>query len=77
MRTSVPKLVLLVLVSAIATLLAVNLFSEGEKKITWRVEHEYDVASPQFVRSMGVLLGPALVGGNRTQTLLNGDEIFP
>ena len=77
MRTSVPKLVLLVLVSAIVTLLAVNLFSAGEKKITWRVQHEYDVASPQFVRSMSVLLGPALVGGNRTQTLLNGDEIFP
>ena len=77
MRTSVPRLVLLALVSAIVTLLAVNLFSEGEKKITWRVQHEYDVASPQFVRSMGVLLGPPLVGGNRTQTLLNGDEIFP
>jgi cardiolipin synthase len=26
---------------------------------------------------MGVLLGPALVDGNRAETLLNGDEIFP
>jgi cardiolipin synthase len=26
---------------------------------------------------MGVLLGPALVGGNQVTTLLNGDQIFP
>jgi cardiolipin synthase len=26
---------------------------------------------------MGVLLGPPLVGGNRIETLRNGDEIFP
>ncbi len=26
---------------------------------------------------MGVLLGPALVSGNRIETLLNGNEIFP
>ena len=38
----------------------VVLKSGGEKKITQRVEHEYDVASPQFVRSMGVLLGPII-----------------
>jgi cardiolipin synthase A/B len=77
MRFSVPKIAGVVVLTAIATLVAVNLFSDSEKKITRRVEHQYDVASPQFLRSMGVLLGPPLVGGNRTQTLLNGDEIFP
>jgi len=77
MRLSVPKIAGVVALTAIATLVAVNLFSDSEKKITRRVEHQYDVASPQFLRSMGVLLGPPLVGGNRTQTLLNGDEIFP
>jgi cardiolipin synthase len=76
MKLSVPKVLGLVVLSAVATVVAMNFFG-SEKKITTRVEHEYDVDSPQFLRSMGVLLGPALVGGNRTQTLLNGDEIFP
>ena len=56
-------------------LLALNL-TAGEKKITHAVEHRYGVADPQFLRSMGVLLGPALVEGNRVDTLLNGDQIF-
>lgn len=41
------------------------------------VEHRYSVRDPQFRRSMEAMLGPALVGGNRTTTLLNGDQIFP
>ena len=41
------------------------------------VEHLYTVRDPQFRRSMEALLGPSLVGGNRTTTLLNGDQIFP
>jgi cardiolipin synthase len=77
MRLSVPKIAGIVLLTAAATLVVMNLFSHGETKITRRVEHRYDVASPQFVRSMGVLLGPPLVDGNRTETLLNGDQIFP
>ena len=77
MRLSVPKILGLVVVTAAATLVVVNLFSDGEKHITRRVEHLYDVSSPDFVRSMGVLLGPPIVGGNRTETLLNGDQIFP
>lgn len=77
MRLSVPKIAGIVVLTVTSTLVGVNLFSDGEKKITRRVEHRYDVASPQFLRSMGVLLGPPLVEGNRTQTLLNGDEIFP
>ena len=32
---------------------------------------------PQFLRAMGVLLGPPLLDGNRVTTLLNGDQIFP
>jgi cardiolipin synthase len=34
-------------------------------------------SEPQFLRSMGVLLGPPLIGDNRVETLINGDEIFP
>lgn len=77
MRLSVPKIAGIVVLTALTTLVGVNLFSDGEKRITRRVEHEYDIASPQFVRTMGVLLGPPLVTGNRTETLLNGDQIFP
>ncbi len=77
MRISLPKLVGLVLVTAAVTLLGMNLFADSEKKVRRSVPHEYGVEDPQFVRAMGALLGPPLVGGNRTQTLVNGDRIFP
>jgi cardiolipin synthase len=77
LRVSLPRLILLVLVTAIVTVLAVNAFSASDTRIKRSFEHRHDVAHPQFVRSMGVLLGPALVEGNRAETLLNGDEIFP
>jgi cardiolipin synthase len=76
-RASLPRIILLVLVTAVVTILGMNLFSSSERHITRTFEHKYDVAHPQFVRTMGVLLGPALVDGNRAETLLNGDEIFP
>ncbi len=37
----------------------------------------YSVSDPQFRRSFEALLGPSLLAGNRTTTLLNGDQIFP
>ena len=49
----------------------------GAKKLDRQVERLYGVEDPQFLRAMGVLLGPAIVPGNRVETLLNGDEIFP
>ena len=77
MKLSYPKIAGLVVLSALLTLLAVNLFSGGEKEVKVDLRHEYAVADPQFLRAMGALLGPALVDGNRTETLLNGDRIFP
>ena len=62
--------------TAAVTLLAVN-FSVGEMQITERITHTYTITDPQFQRSMGVLLGPPLVHGNRVDTLVNGREIFP
>jgi cardiolipin synthase A/B len=53
------------------------LFTRAPKHITQAIEHRYAVADPQFLRSMGVLLGPALLPGNRVDTLVNGDQIFP
>src|SRR5688572_7633923 len=43
----------------------------------YRVESLYGVDDPQFVRTMGHLLGPPLVDGNRVEALVNGDRIFP
>ncbi|HEX4779334.1 MAG TPA: phospholipase D-like domain-containing protein [Usitatibacter sp.] len=77
LRVSLPRLILLVLLTMVVTVLGINLFSDPEKKIRREVRHAYGVEDPQFSRAMGVLLGPALVEGNRVETLLNGDEIFP
>ena len=65
-----------VLIAVFVTVLALNL-TAGEKKIEKRIGHLYHVGDPQFLRSMGTLLGPSLVGGNRVEELLNGDQIFP
>jgi cardiolipin synthase A/B len=65
-----------VAVTVLVTLLIVN-FSGSEKQIKQRLAHAYSISDPQFVRSMGALLGPPLVGGNKAATLLNGDQIFP
>ncbi len=72
--------VVLVVIGVIATLVIVWLganLATGEKKVVHRIEHRYGVQDPRFVRTMGDLLGPQVVSGNRFQTLLNGDAIFP
>ncbi|MEO8507837.1 MAG: cardiolipin synthase [Betaproteobacteria bacterium] len=65
-----------VLIAFAGTLLVLNLMPP-EKAVDQRVERLYDSQSPQFRRSMGVLLGPAIVPGNKVETLVNGREIFP
>ncbi len=69
-----------ILITFVATLVAVVLFlnfTSGEKKIDRKVERLYSIADPDFARAMGVLLGPAIVPGNRVEVLLNGKRIFP
>ena len=68
--------ILTFLATGLAVLAAANL-SLGDKKIDTSVASLYGVGDPQFVRAMNVMLGPALVPGNRTRALVNGDEIFP
>jgi cardiolipin synthase len=65
-----------VVASALTAIIVVNL-SLGDKKIEHVVPSLYGVEDAQFLRSMGVLLGPPLVNGNRTTVLVNGDRIFP
>jgi cardiolipin synthase A/B len=61
----------------VALVLLVMNLSLGDKQVDWRPKHLYAVADPQFVRTMSVMLGPPLTGGNRVEALLNGDQIFP
>lgn len=65
-----------VALTVVVVLIVVNLMT-GEKKIEHKVERLYSIEDPQFAHVMGVLLGPPMVGGNRYQALINGDQIFP
>ena len=71
------RTLLVVAASVALTLLVVNLAPEGDKKIRRKVEHRYAVTDRQFIDAMGALLGPTLLEGNRVDTLINGDRIFP
>jgi cardiolipin synthase len=65
-----------VALTALAVLVIAN-FSLGDKKIDRPVDSLYSVADPQFRRTMDVMLGFALLPGNRVDALVNGDRIFP
>jgi cardiolipin synthase len=67
---------LAILATLALTLIVVNL-AEGEKKIDRHIESRYGVRDPQFLRAMGVLLGPSILEGNKIEHLENGDRIFP
>ena len=75
-RSKVLVAIASILATLFVTLLVVN-FSSGEKQIKQEIPRLYAVADPQFQRSMGVLLGPQIVDGNKVEALLNGDQIFP
>jgi cardiolipin synthase len=71
---------LVVALTAVATLalvIIVRQFIAPEKAIRHELEHLYGVEDEQFLRSIGNLLPPAIVGGNRITPLVNGDAIFP
>ncbi len=63
-------------VTILAVLLIINV-SSRQRSVERPIAHLYDCTDPQFVRAMGSLLGPALLGGNRVTPLVNGDRIFP
>jgi cardiolipin synthase len=65
-----------VILTLIVGFLALN-FMPSEKQIETQLTRMYDIHDAQFRRSMGVLLGPAIIEGNKVETLLNGDQIFP
>jgi cardiolipin synthase A/B len=63
------------LVAALVALVWAN-FQGGEKDIR-HIERQYGTGDAQFMRTLGVMLGPPIVGGNRFTALNNGDQIFP
>ena len=69
-------IVVTVILTVLAAAIAMN-FKTPEKEIERKIDHHYSVTDPQFRREMGVLLGPAILSGNRVTDLENGDEIFP
>ncbi len=69
-------IILAVIVTAGSLLIALNL-SSSERKIEHEVKPLYAVGDDQFLRSMGVLAGAGILGGNRITGYCNGDEIFP
>lgn len=71
---------LTILITAFVTLVVVLIIanlSSGEKKIEHNIQRLYGSHDSQFVHSMGLLLGPPVISGNRFEVLVNGDEIFP
>ncbi|NEX62047.1 cardiolipin synthase [Noviherbaspirillum galbum] len=76
MRFRLRHLLFAVAATLALTLLVSNLTTD-DKKIEVEVRSPYAARDPQFLRSMGVLLGPSIVRGNQVRHLENGDEIFP
>jgi cardiolipin synthase len=70
-----------IVVGAVAATLLIVLvalnFVTPEKKLQHIPTHRHGVEDPQFKREMSVLLGPAILPGNRVQPLHNGEQIFP
>src|SRR5688500_13494508 len=71
--------VIIAVTAAITYLITVvvRALTSHEKKIDHRIEQLYGVADEPFLRSMGSLLPPGILGGNSVTTLINGREIFP
>lgn len=71
---------LAVLITAVAafltTVLVINM-KGGEKQVRYQLDQRLDVSSADFLRTMGSLLGPQLIGGNEVTAYQNGDRIFP
>ena len=65
------------IVATLAAVLLFTNFTSGEKKIERRITRAYALEDPRFRYELGLLLGPAFVGGNSVKVLRNGDEIFP
>lgn len=73
-----PKVILAsgAVLGVIIAIIAGN-FIPNEKRLEQAITADYSVHDPQFLRTMGTLLGSPLLEGNTTTELLNGEKIFP
>ena len=71
------KLILATIVITLVVVLVYVNFAGPERKVETEIPHLYSVDDPQFLRSMGLMMGPAIVDGNKATELINGDAIFP
>jgi hypothetical protein len=72
-----PKLLSMGAASSLATLFVARNFFPAEKKVRHPIRANYNIGDDVFVRTMGHLLGPSLVEGNKVTPIENGDQIFP
>lgn len=72
-----PKLLGTAVGSSLLTIFLARNFFPTEKKVRHRIETDYSVSEEVFARTIGQLLGPPLLDGNKVTLLSNGDEIFP
>ena len=63
--------------AVVALTLLISNFWQTEPRIRELPTKQYGVRDAQFMRAMGVLIGPSLVNGNAARVLLNGEQIFP
>lgn len=75
-RIRAAQMAVMVGLTILILLLYANLAS-SERKVEHTIPHRYATSDSQFVRTMGNLLGPGFVAGNRVTSLLNGDQVFP
>ena len=62
--------------SSFVTLFLARNFFPVEKKIRHEIKANYAIGDDVFVRTMGHLLGPPLVEGNKLTPLENGDILL-
>ena len=70
-------LVVLTALVTLAGVLLVQNWTGAEKKIEQQLPRLYETDDGEFRRSLSSLLGPQIVEGNKVETLLNGDQVFP
>ena len=72
-----PKVLGAAAAGGFATLFVARNFFPNEKKIGHRIQAQYEAGDDTFVRTVGQMLGPPLLEGNKVTPFQNGDEIFP
>lgn len=75
-RPQWPKLLGTAAASSFVTLFLARNFFPSEKKVRPEIKANYPIGDDVFVLTMGHLLGPPLVDGNKITPLENGDQIF-